>query len=221
MDLEIWGDLAHVAANNLMQGDQIQVVGKLKKNTWTTREGAERRDVSISLTNINRIVDGMASQDFAGQGVVRPLMNMPAQGLFECPGHMFLQRFCAGSYTHPHMRVFEVAVNFLRRLCRVIHQSFVDKCSVNESEAPRALITIQSVTMMVTLHLQPWDAVPQDAENYDQSRGTDFEEDQTQGLSGWGNEQPSYASSAPAQRVRNPCLASRSSILLGTSVKDE
>ncbi len=67
MDLEIWGDLAHVAAEHLMQGDHIQVVGKLKKNSWVKRDGTERQDVSISLSKINRIVSSLPQQEYPGE----------------------------------------------------------------------------------------------------------------------------------------------------------
>ena len=72
MDLEIWGDLAHVAADHLMQGDHIQVVGKLKKNLWTKKDGTERQDVSISLTKVNRIVN--AQQEYGGNTAVSQLL---------------------------------------------------------------------------------------------------------------------------------------------------
>ena len=74
MDLEIWGDLAHVAADNLMQGDYIQVGGKLKKGSWTKRDGTEREEVSISLTKINRIVDSSQEQQFGGNVAVSHLL---------------------------------------------------------------------------------------------------------------------------------------------------
>ena len=70
MDLEIWGDLAHTAADHLMQGDHIQVVGKLKKNVWTKRDGTEKQDVSISLTKVNRIINSLPRQEFGGDTAV-------------------------------------------------------------------------------------------------------------------------------------------------------
>lgn len=74
VDLEIWGDLAHLAAENLMQGDHIQVIGKLKKNNWTKRDGTEMRDVSISLTKINRIINQLPQQEYVGDTAVSQLL---------------------------------------------------------------------------------------------------------------------------------------------------
>ena len=79
VDLEIWGDLAHVAAENLEQGDQLQVIGRLKKGSWIKRDGTERQEVSVSLTKINRIVN--TSQDM-GDIPVSPTFSAPPQTSF-------------------------------------------------------------------------------------------------------------------------------------------
>ena len=60
-----------MAASELMQRDQIQVVGRLKRSSYTAKDGTEKQNVSISLNKINRIINDRAPQDYASQPVVQ------------------------------------------------------------------------------------------------------------------------------------------------------
>lgn len=57
VDIETWGDLALAAAAELRKGEQIQVLGRIKKDEWTGRDGVVRRSMKVTANQINRIVD--------------------------------------------------------------------------------------------------------------------------------------------------------------------
>lgn len=55
--IETWGELAHAASSELRKGEKIQILGRMKKDEWTGRDGNKRLDVVVVANQINRIVD--------------------------------------------------------------------------------------------------------------------------------------------------------------------
>lgn len=52
MTAVLWREYAENAAESLSRGDQVIVMGKLREKSYTTREGAERKSVELSVEHI-------------------------------------------------------------------------------------------------------------------------------------------------------------------------
>lgn len=55
LDIEAWGSLGEKIASEIQQGQQVVVQGRLKIQTWTDREGQNRRTTTIVANSIKRV----------------------------------------------------------------------------------------------------------------------------------------------------------------------
>eukprot|EP00884_Botryococcus_braunii_P002080 jgi/Botrbrau1/11873/Bobra.126_2s0008.1 len=54
-EIEVWGALAEAASQSVEKGTQIRVLGRLKLNEWTDREGNPRKSFKVSVTALQRV----------------------------------------------------------------------------------------------------------------------------------------------------------------------
>lgn len=52
IDVTAWRDLAEAAAANLTKGSKVAVIGKLKMNTYTAKDGTERTAYEVDAQSV-------------------------------------------------------------------------------------------------------------------------------------------------------------------------
>jgi single stranded DNA-binding protein len=57
INIETWGELAQCAATELKKGQKIQVLGRMKRNEYTGKDGVPKVEMKVKANQINRIVD--------------------------------------------------------------------------------------------------------------------------------------------------------------------
>lgn len=78
--VELWEGLAKVAEKYLRKGSQVYIEGKLKTDTWTDNEGAERRAVGVRGTSMT-LLGGSGNPRTPDEGLTngQPPQNRPPQ----------------------------------------------------------------------------------------------------------------------------------------------
>ncbi|CAL8469525.1 g9066 [Coccomyxa elongata] len=78
-NLEVWNTLAEQAAEQFRVGSQIQVVGRLKSDQWTDREGQTRSSFKIVADQVNRVRPWTTGQGYQGGKPTAEAWNTPQQ----------------------------------------------------------------------------------------------------------------------------------------------
>ena len=74
IDVEVWGNEAKRIHENTKRGDTVVIVGELRRDVWTSKEGNEQRS-KIKIT-ANRVVvtEQFKSKDSTEAGITASLM---------------------------------------------------------------------------------------------------------------------------------------------------
>jgi single-strand DNA-binding protein len=86
-DIVLWRGLAEVAEKHLRKGTKIYVEGKLKKRSWTDKEGHQRYATEVvgdDLTILTRPDNPERSNPYGNEG--KPNSPSPMSGLASEPG---------------------------------------------------------------------------------------------------------------------------------------